>query len=152
MPPSPRAPPGRVDCSSRSSTCATTRSSRFGFGYPPDQHPPLWPLLGAPLVGLAGDGYAALKLVSLLVGIVCVPLAYVALRRHVGEAPALLASGLVAGSYPLVDFSGNGSLWVLLAMFYLVWLWALPLPNDRDAGRRAWRRWAVVGLTMGSAT
>jgi hypothetical protein len=22
---------------------------RFGFGYPPDQHPPLWPLLGATL-------------------------------------------------------------------------------------------------------
>ena len=41
----------------------------FGFGYPPDQHPPIWPLLGAPLVWLLGDGYTALKLVSLLVGI-----------------------------------------------------------------------------------
>jgi 4-amino-4-deoxy-L-arabinose transferase-like glycosyltransferase len=122
---------------------------RFGFGYPPDQHPPLWPLLGAPLVALAGDGYAALKVASLLVGIVCVPMTYLALRRRVGEAPALLASGLVAGSYPMVDFSGNGSLWVLLAALYLVWVWALPPPADWQEGLREWRRWAVVGLAMG---
>ena len=40
-------------------------TERFGFGYPLDQHPPLWPLLGVPLTWLTGDGYTALKLVSL---------------------------------------------------------------------------------------
>jgi 4-amino-4-deoxy-L-arabinose transferase-like glycosyltransferase len=88
---------------------------RFGFGYPMDQHPPLWPLLAVPLVWLTGDGYVALQLVSLLIGVALVPLTYVALRRHVGSGPALFASALVAGSFPLADFSGNGSLWVLLA-------------------------------------
>src|SRR5688572_1577252 len=62
---------------------------RFGFGYPPDQHPPLWPLLGAALVWLTGDGYAALKLVSLTIGVAVIPLTYVSLRRHVGAGPAL---------------------------------------------------------------
>ena len=139
---------------------------RFGFGYPPDQHPPLWPLLGALLVPLVGDGYAALKLVSLLVGVALVPLTYAALRRVVGQGPAMLAAILVAGSYPLVDFSGNGSLWVLLAAWYLAWLWALPADGhqkrpsppdplsrarERGKGVRASGRWALVGLVMGLA-
>jgi 4-amino-4-deoxy-L-arabinose transferase-like glycosyltransferase len=109
---------------------------RFGFGYPPDQHPPLWPLLGAPLVWLAGDGYTALKLVSLLIGIGLIPLTYFALRPHVGCRPALFASALAAFSFPLVDFSGNGSLWALLAAFYLAWLWAIPVedpPPERSS-------------------
>jgi len=111
-------------------------TERFGFGYPLDQHPPLWPLLGVPLIWLTGDGYVALKLVSLVIGVAAIPLTYVALRRHVGEGPALYASALVAGSFPLADFSGNGSLWVLLAALYLVWLWALG-------------RWVLLGVVMG---
>ena len=136
---------------------------RFGFGYPLDQHPPLWPLLGAPLAWLTGDGYVALKLVSLLIGTMLIPLTYLALRRHVGNGPALLASALTAGSFPLVDFSGNGSLWALLAALYLAWLWVLPvtaltpalsqreirlpLPLGEGLGVRA--RWALLGLVMG---
>jgi 4-amino-4-deoxy-L-arabinose transferase-like glycosyltransferase len=136
---------------------------RFGFGYPLDQHPPLWPLLGAALVWLTGDGYLALKLVSLVVGTALVPLTYVALRRHVGSGPALFASALAAGSFPLVDFAGNGSLWVLLAAAYLGWLWALPpvcAPAARarrqqtsgQAVAKAHRHlggWAIVGGVMG---
>jgi len=130
---------------------------RFGFGYPPDQHPPLWPLLGAPLIGVLGDGYSALKAVSLLVGIALIPLTYLALRRCVGRGPALFASGLVAASYPLVDFSGNGSLWVLLAALYLIWLWMLPggpllTPSSakRKTGIALWR-WVGLGGVMGLA-
>ena len=107
---------------------------RFGFGYPPDQHPPLWPLLGAALVWLTGDGYSALKLVSLLIGIALIPLTYFALRRHIGQPAALFASALTAGSFPLVDFSGNGSLWALLAALYLCWLWVLPIDDALTQG------------------
>jgi 4-amino-4-deoxy-L-arabinose transferase-like glycosyltransferase len=120
---------------------------RFGFGYPPDQHPPLWPLLGAALVWLVGDGYTALKLVSLLIGVALIPLTYVAMKRYVGAGPALFASALTAGSFPMVDFSGNGSLWSLLAASYLGWLWALPGDASDTAASR--RRWALVGLIMG---
>jgi 4-amino-4-deoxy-L-arabinose transferase-like glycosyltransferase len=118
----------------------------FGFGYPPDQHPPLWPLLAAPLVPLVGDGYLALKLLSLLVGVALVPLACVACRPLVGPGPALLTAGLAAGSYPLVDFSGNGSLWILLAALYLLFVWrvgAWGLDDRRNA--------VLVGLLMGLA-
>src|SRR3954464_11989026 len=72
----------------------------FGFGYPPDQHPPVWPLLGSPLVWLLGDGYAALRVVSLLIGIGLIPLTYLALRRAIGCHPALFASALTAASFP----------------------------------------------------
>ncbi len=119
---------------------------RFGWGYPPDQHPPLWPLLGAPLALLLGNGYAALKLLSLLVGVVLVPLCYLACRPLIGHGPGLLTAGLVAASYPLVDFSGNGSLWILLALFYLLFVWragARGLDERRGA--------AVVGIIMGLA-
>ena len=146
-------------------------TERFGFGYPLDQHPPLWPLLGAPLVWLTGDGYTALKLVSVTLGTALIPLSYLALRRHVGPGPALFASALTAGSFPLVDFSGNGSLWALLAACYLGWLWVVPVgpspappsrcsaegtPPDlhahalrERAGMRAPGRWVLLGLVMG---
>ena len=119
---------------------------RFGFGYPMDQHPPLWPLLGAPLALLTGDGYLALKLLSLLAGAALVPLAYLACCPLLGRGPALLTAGLVACSYPLVDFSGNGSLWILMAVFYLLFTWrvgAWGLDDRRNA--------ALVGLLMGLA-
>jgi len=136
---------------------------RFGFGYPLDQHPPLWPLLGAALVWLTGDGYLALKLVSFVVGTALIPLTYISLRRHVGRDPALFASALTAGSFPLVDFAGNGSLWALLAAAYLGWLWALPPfsapamrtgrpPTPTPVGtttRPHFRGWAIVGGVMG---
>jgi 4-amino-4-deoxy-L-arabinose transferase-like glycosyltransferase len=119
---------------------------RFGFGYPLDQHPPLWTLLGVPFVRLAGDGYTALKLVSLLIGIAVIPLAYFMCRPLIGPGPALMTAVLVAGSYPLVDFSGNGSLWILLAAFYLLFVWRVGgwgLEDRRNA--------ALVGLIMGLA-
>jgi 4-amino-4-deoxy-L-arabinose transferase-like glycosyltransferase len=119
---------------------------RFGFGYPLDQHPPLWPLLGAALVPLVGDGYVALKLVSLLIGAVLIPVAYLACRPLIGQGPALLTAGLAAGSYPLVDFSGNGSLWVLLALLYLLFIWRVGVWGLDDR-----RNAALVGLVMGVA-
>ncbi len=117
---------------------------RFGFGYPLDQHPPLWPALGAPLVPVVGDGYVALKLVSLAIGIALVPLTYLACRRTIGRGPALLTAALVAGSYPLVDFSGNGSLWMLEAALYLVFVWQVG-----GCGLRQRRSAVLVGLAMG---
>ena len=119
-------------------------TDRFGFGYPLDQHPPLWPLLGVPLIWLTGDGYVALKVVSLLVGTALIPLTYVGLRGRIGHAPALFATALTAGSFALVDFSGNGSLWALLAACYLGWLWVVPGPVPGN-----FRRWALLGAIMG---
>lgn len=96
---------------------------RFGFGYPPDQHPPLWPLLGAAVRLAVGDSYTALKVVSLLAGLLLVAAVYRAGKDLLGEAPARYAAALCAVSYLLIDFSGNGSLWGLLALLYVLFVW-----------------------------
>lgn len=122
-------------------------TGRFGFGYPPDQHPPLWPLLGALLVPLLGDGYAALKAWGLLAGLAVVPLTFLAFRTAVGPGGALWASALVAVSFLLIDFSGNGSLWSALAALYLAFIWlaaARPLSDLRAAGTLG----AIMGLAL----
>ncbi|MGE3912449.1 MAG: glycosyltransferase family 39 protein [Chloroflexota bacterium] len=122
---------------------------RFGFGYPPDQHPPLWPLLGAALTTFTGDGYVALKILSLLIGVALIPLTYLALRRHIGGPAALYAAALTTCSFPLVDFSGNGSLWALLAALYLGWLWILPTASPAPGLRDGRWRWPALGVVMG---
>lgn len=97
---------------------------RFGFGYPPDQHPPLWPMLGALLTMPLGDnGYAALQVWSVLVGVLVIPFTYLAFQAALGGRGALWAAALVALSYLLVDFSGNGSLWMLLTAIFLLFIW-----------------------------
>ena len=119
---------------------------RFGFGYPPDQHPPLWSLLGVPLHLVWADSYEALKLLSLLAGALLLPVVYLFGRDLWGEGPGLLAAALCGLSYLLIDFSGNGSLWSLLALLYLLFAWRLscfPL--------RGWSNAALLGVIMGAA-
>lgn len=119
---------------------------RFGFGYPPDQHPPLWPLLGAALRLAWPDSYEALKLLSLIFGLLLILAVYRCGRDLFGTAPALFAAATCAVSYLLIDFSGNGSLWSLLALLYVVFAWR--------AGCCPWSGWResiVLGLIMGAA-
>lgn len=118
----------------------------FGFGYPPDQHPPLWPLLGAALVPVLGNGYAALKLWSYLCGLAVIPLAYLAFRRALGESGALFVAALVAASFLMIDFSGNGSLWSALAALYLLFACRLAARPLTDRGNAV-----VLGAIMGAA-
>lgn len=118
---------------------------RFGFGYPLDQHTPLWPVLGAALVPLTGDGYVALRLLSLAAG-ASLPIACLfAFRPAIGSSAAALVAVLASTSYLLVDFAGNGSLWVLLALLYAAWVW-LAGPTRRGA----WRS-VGLGVVMGLA-
>ncbi|MCC7106812.1 MAG: glycosyltransferase family 39 protein [Chloroflexi bacterium] len=117
---------------------------RFGFGYPPDQHPPLWPLLGAIGRLALGDSYLALRLWSLLAGLALVPAVYLCGRGLVGRGAALLAAALCAASYLLVDFAGNGSLWSLLALLYVLFVWRLSRVAPGHSGEAM-----VVGLLMG---
>jgi 4-amino-4-deoxy-L-arabinose transferase-like glycosyltransferase len=109
---------------------------QFGFGYPPDQHPPLWPLLGASLTWMTGDGYTALRTWSLLLGVALIPLSLLTFRPALGSGAALWVAALVACAYLLVDFSGNGSLWILLAVLYLLFVWratTAPISQPRNA-------------------
>jgi Dolichyl-phosphate-mannose-protein mannosyltransferase len=121
-------------------------TSRFGFGYPPDQHPPLWALLGASIRLFWHDSYEALKLVSLVAGLLLVLAVHRCGQDLLGRGPGLFAAALCAVSYLLIDFSGNGSLWGLLALLYVLFVWRLScfsLSERRNA--------ILVGLIMGAA-
>ena len=112
-----------------------------------DQHAPLWPLLGVPLSALAGSPFAGLKLGSLLCGLVLLLLTGKAAARLVAgtEAPRGLpgvAVALVALSFVLSDFSGNGSLYMAQACVVLALV--LLLGAERP-------RWPLIGVALGAA-
>jgi 4-amino-4-deoxy-L-arabinose transferase-like glycosyltransferase len=120
---------------------------RFGFGYPPDQHPPLWSLLGVipRLLGL--DSYQALQLVALAAGLALLPAVYACGRDLFGPGAGRFAAALCASSFLLIDFSGNGSLWSLLALIYVLFAWRLSLL----AGSANRVNALLLGLLMGLA-
>jgi 4-amino-4-deoxy-L-arabinose transferase-like glycosyltransferase len=97
-------------------------SAHFGFGYPLDQHAPLWPVMGALGALLVGEGFLALKLFTLVFGTALIPAAYSAFCRPFGAGPALCASAGVAFTYVLVDYAGNGSLYILQALLFLLFI------------------------------
>ena len=101
--------------------------------YPPErtgykelliQHPPLWAALGAAVSAAAGiDAYLALRILSVVAGMAVIVLASRFARIFVNEAAAIAVSAWLAASYLMIDFSGNGSLYMVQAGLYVVWLW-----------------------------
>ena len=121
-------------------------ADRFGFGYPPDQHPPLWALLGTVGRLLWTDSYESLKVWSLIAGLALLPAVYLWSKDLLGRRAALFAVALASVSYLLIDFSGNGSLWSLLALLYVLFCWRLA---HLGSGER--REAVILGLIMGAA-
>ena len=86
-----------------------------------DQHPPLWPLIGAALGALAGSAFAGLQLGSLLAGALLLLLVWRQADRLVegcvGARDGLpaLACALLALGFVMIDASGNGSLYIVQA-------------------------------------
>jgi 4-amino-4-deoxy-L-arabinose transferase-like glycosyltransferase len=118
-------------------------NAQLTTGYPLDQHAPLWPLLGGLGAMLGENIYTTFKLVSLLAGILLIPLSYLALRKAYGELPALFASACIAISYILIDFSGNGSLYELHALLFMFFV--LLIQTDH------WLRSILLGILIGMA-
>ncbi len=103
---------------------ALASSSRSGRGAETllDYRQPLWPLLAAPLVWLSGDGYRAARALSFVSGIAFLWVAYVAFHDLFGRSVAVVVFVCCTYSYLLVDFSGNGSLYQLQALFFLAFV------------------------------
>jgi 4-amino-4-deoxy-L-arabinose transferase-like glycosyltransferase len=86
-----------------------------------DQHAPLWSLIGARLAWVAGSAFKGLRLGSLLLGLLLLGLVWQQAQRMVRSVPDPpaglpgLAVALVAMSFVLIDFSGNGSLYMAQA-------------------------------------
>ncbi len=89
-------------------------------GYPLDQHAPVWPVLGALGAGLTGDIYLAFKAISLLAGWLIILLSFFFFRKSFDETSAWIAATCIAISYLLIDYSGNGSLYSLHALLFLM--------------------------------
>ncbi len=91
-----------------------------------DQHPPLWPMLGAALGKVAGWAFGGLKLASLAAGLLVLLLTWriadrlvEGLRRQPRHLPAL-ATALVALSFLMIEFSADGALYGAQALLVLL--------------------------------
>ncbi len=119
-------------------------SDMDGIVSPVEYRQPLWPLLAAPLARLTGDGYLAVRLLSLISGMVLLGIVFLLSRRLSSTAAAAVATLCVAYSYLHVDFSGNGSLYHLLAACLL--LFPLLIERaDRPPGAM------LMGLLLGGS-
>ena len=115
------------------------------------QHPPLWALLGAGTMHFLGlplnaDGaYFAYRLLSLLSGAVALLLSFVVTRRFVDAQAAWIVTGLLAVSWLMIDYSGNGSFYMLQTVLYLLWLMIVSAKMTSD------RKALALGVVCGSA-
>jgi 4-amino-4-deoxy-L-arabinose transferase-like glycosyltransferase len=104
--------------------------------------PPLYYLLTWLSVKLSGDHSAvALRMVSLVAGSVTVPVAFLAIRRFVGDRLAVVAAWLFAISPLLVEFSIYARSYAVLVVMMLLSLWALGALLERPS----WPRWLLWG-------
>ncbi len=123
------------------------RGMAFVFGdgpVPPqdraDQHGPLWPTMGVALSVLTGSSFSGLKLGSLLCGFLCLLLVWRMadrLTEGISGCPdgiPALATSLVALSFPLVEFSGNGSLYMAQTVLVLLLVECLCRPGYGTIG------------------
>lgn len=114
----------------------------IGNGYPLDQHPPLSILLGA-LFPIGGDSYFALQIIALLAGLVGLILTHRLARRILVDVDPWVVTALIATSFALADFAGNGSVYTLHGTWTLAAITAL--------GRRTVKASAIAGVCAGLA-
>ncbi len=111
-----------------------------------DQHPPLWPLLGSFVARLGASPFLALKLLSLLAGVLVLVLGWRITDRltegisGVPDGLPALATGILAVGFLAVDAAGNGSLYAAQAAGVLLLVETLASP------RPSWWR---IGLVLG---
>jgi 4-amino-4-deoxy-L-arabinose transferase-like glycosyltransferase len=98
--------------------------------------PPLYYALTWAWTELLGDtGDAALRAPAAIAGVLCVPAAFLAVRRLAGPAVALGVAALTAFSPVLVAFSLNARAYSLLVLLACLSLWAMGEALERRSGR-----------------
>jgi len=91
-------------------------------------HPPIWALLGSGLLGILQfeptfeNAFFILKLLSVFSGILLILLSAVLARRIFTDKIALWIALWIALSYLMIDYSGNGALYSLQSVTYIVWI------------------------------
>jgi len=107
----------------------TYPNTQIETGYPLDQHAPLWPILGGLGALLFGNIYKSFKLITLIFGILLIPLSYLAFYKAYGKLPALFSCVLISLTYILIDYSGNGSLYIIHAFLFILFVIAIKTDN-----------------------
>ncbi len=109
---------------------------------PAGQHPPLYPLLAGSLARLLRTEatFAVLKLIDFFFGVLILfGIGLIALQKR--SIAAWVTFGLIAYSAWLVDYSANGSPYILITFLLVVdqWLWL-----KWDAKNLKWTIWAGI--------
>ena len=119
-----------------------------GVGEPLKLHGPLVPVAASLVTTLyrgnadMPDAFFSLKILSLLCGTLSILLAFLIASKLSGRDAGLAAAALVAISYILIDYSGNGSLYTVQATIYLAWIWVA-------LSQKGWIRALLFGLLCG---
>ncbi len=94
----------------------------FGLDEPQSQHQPLWPLLGGIIKFLLRgmDSYPILQVLSLLSGLAVIYLVFRISRDRLPPWACFCAVTLTAGHPLLIEYSANGSFYMLLAVQWLL--------------------------------
>lgn len=78
-----------------------------------------------PLFRIIGNAYESMKLMSLIAGIFVLIFSYLAARKLFDKDTAALSSLLIAFSTVLIDFSSNGSVYMLVTLLMLLYVYFL---------------------------
>jgi len=126
-----------------------------------DTNPPLYFVTLSALRALAGESEYALRFVSVMAGVLLVPLLYVMGKRLFSERAGVLAAVLGTFSPFLIWYAQEARMYTLLAMLSLASVYlllrAIDFPANRGEGTRlanskhhwlSWLAWAVVTLAM----
>lgn len=95
---------------------------------PIKMHGPLWPGLAAAVTAIRGgestiaDGFLSLRILSVIIGTLIIYLSFLVASRIVNVRAGLAVAAWTAASYILIDYSGNGALYSLQAVSYLLWI------------------------------
>ena len=92
-----------------------------------------------------GRSAAAMRLPSALASIVAVPLAYLALRRLVGQRPALAASAILAVSPILVSYATDARAYSLLVLTGVLSVWGFSAALEHPT-RRRYAGWGAASV------
>ncbi len=106
--------------------------------------PPLYYYLTWLWVTLTGDASAAaIRMVSVLAGVATVPVAFLAMRRFVGDGLSLVVAWLCAINPLLLEYGIYARSYALLVFVTMLSIWALGALLERPSGKR-WALWAAA--------
>ncbi len=111
----------------------------------PFEHPPLYYLTLHAWSGVFKENEPLVRFLSVLAGVLLIPVTYILGRRLVGERPAMLASIIVAASPTLIFYSREARMYVFATLFGFLALY-LFIRAFEGGGLRLWTAYAVVSF------